>query len=158
MIQLGFYRAAVRNDSIGGQESDARIASIFSWKFLGASRWRADARCYITKRRMRENRDIPAARFARVSPGRFSVGEGAHGQDTYSAEQIRRYRVLPSSSWFARSGRFRPCSSPIVRDLLNCTPEDLLNISNFGEKTLEEVYQALADFGFPRKKNQLAGV
>jgi DNA-directed RNA polymerase subunit alpha len=44
-----------------------------------------------------------------------------------------------------------------VRDLLNCTPEDLLNISNFGEKTLEEVYQALADFGFPRKKNQLAG-
>lgn len=45
-----------------------------------------------------------------------------------------------------------------VRDLLNCTPEDLLNISNFGEKTLEEVYQALADFGFPRQKNQLAGV
>jgi len=45
-----------------------------------------------------------------------------------------------------------------VRDLLNCTPEDLLGISNFGEKTLEEVYQALADFGFPRRKNQPVGV
>ena len=30
-----------------------------------------------------------------------------------------------------------------VRDLLNCTPNDLLSISNFGEKTLEEVYRAL---------------
>jgi DNA-directed RNA polymerase subunit alpha len=37
-----------------------------------------------------------------------------------------------------------------VRDLLNCTPEDLLSISNFGEKTLEEVYKALDRMGFRR--------
>lgn len=37
-----------------------------------------------------------------------------------------------------------------VRDLLNCTPEDLLSISNFGEKTLEEVYKALEKMGFLR--------
>lgn len=37
-----------------------------------------------------------------------------------------------------------------VRDLLNCTREDLLSISNFGEKTLEEVYKALENFGFYR--------
>ena len=37
-----------------------------------------------------------------------------------------------------------------VRDLLNCTREDLLAISNFGEKTLEEVYLALETFGFYR--------
>jgi len=37
-----------------------------------------------------------------------------------------------------------------VRDLLNCKPEDLLAISNFGEKTLEEVYQALEKIGFYR--------
>lgn len=37
-----------------------------------------------------------------------------------------------------------------VRDLLNCRPEDLLGISNFGEKTLEEVYKALEDIGFRR--------
>jgi DNA-directed RNA polymerase subunit alpha len=37
-----------------------------------------------------------------------------------------------------------------VRDLLQCTREDLLSISNFGEKTLEEVYLALADIGFRR--------
>ncbi|MBN2578326.1 MAG: DNA-directed RNA polymerase subunit alpha [Pirellulales bacterium] len=38
-----------------------------------------------------------------------------------------------------------------VQDLLNCTPEDLLSISNFGEKTLEEVYKALEGVGFYRK-------
>lgn len=37
-----------------------------------------------------------------------------------------------------------------VRDLLNCTREDLLGISNFGEKTLEEVYKALESIGFVR--------
>lgn len=37
-----------------------------------------------------------------------------------------------------------------VRDLLNCRPEDLLGISNFGEKTLEEVYKALEEMGFRR--------
>jgi DNA-directed RNA polymerase subunit alpha len=41
-----------------------------------------------------------------------------------------------------------------VRDLLNCTREDLLNISNFGEKTLEEVYQALEAIGFYRPQRQ----
>jgi DNA-directed RNA polymerase subunit alpha len=38
-----------------------------------------------------------------------------------------------------------------VNDLLNCTREDLLSISNFGEKTLEEVYKSLESVGFYRK-------
>lgn len=37
-----------------------------------------------------------------------------------------------------------------VHDLLHCTREDLLSISNFGEKTLEEVYKALEGVGFFR--------
>jgi DNA-directed RNA polymerase subunit alpha len=37
-----------------------------------------------------------------------------------------------------------------VHDLLNCTREDLLSISNFGEKTLEEVFLALEGIGFFR--------
>jgi DNA-directed RNA polymerase subunit alpha len=37
-----------------------------------------------------------------------------------------------------------------VRDLLHATPRRLLGISNFGEKTLEEVYTALEDLGFYR--------
>ncbi len=44
-----------------------------------------------------------------------------------------------------------------VEDLLHCTPQDLLSISNFGEKTLEEVYKALEGIGFrrtPRRTNQ----
>ena len=37
-----------------------------------------------------------------------------------------------------------------VNDLLHSTREDLLSISNFGEKTLEEVYLALEKIGFFR--------
>lgn len=37
-----------------------------------------------------------------------------------------------------------------VADLLNCTREDLLSISNFGEKTLDEVYKSLEGIGFFR--------
>ena len=41
-----------------------------------------------------------------------------------------------------------------VRDLLNCSRDDLLEISNFGEKTLEEVYAALESIGFYRPSKQ----
>ena len=41
-----------------------------------------------------------------------------------------------------------------VHDLLHCTRDDLLNISNFGEKTLEEVYLALEELGFSRPGRQ----
>ena len=37
-----------------------------------------------------------------------------------------------------------------VRQLLNSTRDDLLSITNFGEKTLDEVYQALERIGFAR--------
>ncbi|MDE0940183.1 MAG: DNA-directed RNA polymerase subunit alpha [Pirellulales bacterium] len=42
-----------------------------------------------------------------------------------------------------------------VNDLLNCSPEDLLDISNFGEKTLEEVYTALESIGFNRRSPEV---
>ena len=41
-----------------------------------------------------------------------------------------------------------------VNDLLHCTREDLLSISNFGEKTLEEVYKALEGIGFSRRERR----
>ncbi|HAL13657.1 MAG TPA: DNA-directed RNA polymerase subunit alpha [Planctomycetaceae bacterium] len=37
-----------------------------------------------------------------------------------------------------------------VNDLLHSTPDELLKIANFGEKTLEEVYLALEGIGFLR--------
>jgi len=43
-----------------------------------------------------------------------------------------------------------------VRDLLNSTPEQLLSIANFGEKTLEEVYKSLEKIGFYRASKQRA--
>ena len=45
-----------------------------------------------------------------------------------------------------------------VRDLLNSTPETLLSISNFGEKTLEEVYLALEKIGFQRRFRRQAAM
>jgi len=46
-----------------------------------------------------------------------------------------------------------------VNDLLHCTREDLLSISNFGEKTLEEVYKSLEGVGFYRNvRRQLVEV
>jgi DNA-directed RNA polymerase subunit alpha len=49
-----------------------------------------------------------------------------------------------------------------VNDLLHCTRDDLLSISNFGEKTLEEVYKALEGIGFyrnhrPQRQPAMAG-
>jgi DNA-directed RNA polymerase subunit alpha len=44
-----------------------------------------------------------------------------------------------------------------VNDLLHCTREDLLAISNFGEKTLEEVYKSLEGIGFYRKRGTTGG-
>ena len=41
-----------------------------------------------------------------------------------------------------------------VRDLLNTTRTELLSISNFGEKTLEEVYKSLEEIGFRRKGHE----
>ena len=41
-----------------------------------------------------------------------------------------------------------------VNDLLHCTRDDLLSISNFGEKTLEEVYKALESVGFVRRSKR----
>lgn len=42
-----------------------------------------------------------------------------------------------------------------VRDLLNTTRIELLSISNFGEKTLDEVYRALESIGFCRPGNDV---
>ena len=41
-----------------------------------------------------------------------------------------------------------------VRDLLQSSRDRLLSISNFGEKTLNEVYDALERIGFYRKSRQ----
>jgi DNA-directed RNA polymerase subunit alpha len=43
-----------------------------------------------------------------------------------------------------------------VNDLLHCTRDDLLSISNFGEKTLEEVYKSLEGVGFYRRAKREA--
>ncbi len=41
-----------------------------------------------------------------------------------------------------------------VRDLLNSSRDELLSISNFGEKTLEEVFSALEKYGFRRQSRR----
>jgi DNA-directed RNA polymerase subunit alpha len=41
-----------------------------------------------------------------------------------------------------------------IGDLLACKRDDLLQIANFGEKTLEDVYKALEKLGFYRADRQ----
>lgn len=41
-----------------------------------------------------------------------------------------------------------------VENLLHCSREELLGISNFGEKTLEEVYASLEKLGFYRSRRR----
>jgi len=42
-----------------------------------------------------------------------------------------------------------------VNDLLHTTRAELLSISNFGEKTLDEVYRALEEIGFCRNAMEI---
>ena len=44
-----------------------------------------------------------------------------------------------------------------VKDLLHCTPQRLLDIPNFGEKTLQAVYDALEKVGFYRRSRRPTG-
>ena len=44
-----------------------------------------------------------------------------------------------------------------VRDLLNCTPERLLEVPNLGKKTVKIIYAALEKIGFCRVTRQKVG-
>lgn len=77
-------------------------------------------------------------------------------------EQVRQLsdRLQMSTAEIGLSVRTTNCLEErgifTVQDLLHCTREDLLSISNFGEKTLEEVYKALESIGFYRKSKREA--
>jgi DNA-directed RNA polymerase subunit alpha len=76
--------------------------------------------------------------------------------------RLRRERLDLSIAEMGLSVRTTNCLEETgiltVRDLLNATPRRLLSISNFGEKTLEEVYAALEELGFYRPSRESAGV
>ena len=71
-------------------------------------------------------------------------------------ERIRKERLEMSTAEIGLTVRTTNCLEErgifTVEDLLKCRPEDLLSISNFGEKTLDEVYQALEAIGFARQQ------
>ncbi len=68
--------------------------------------------------------------------------------------RLRRERLDLSIAEMGLSVRTTNCLEETgiltVRDLLNSTPKRLLAISNFGEKTLDEVYASLDKLGFHR--------
>ena len=72
----------------------------------------------------------------------------------YEQSQDVRERLEMSTAEIGLAVRTTNCLEErgvfTVDDLLHCTREDLLSISNFGEKTLEEVYRALERVGFFR--------
>ncbi len=71
------------------------------------------------------------------------------------AKRIQLQRLEMSTAEIGLSVRTTNCLEErgifTVKDLLNCSPDNLLSISNFGEKTLEEVYSALDAIGFHRE-------
>lgn len=73
---------------------------------------------------------------------------------TAEDSRIRNERLEMSTAEIGLSVRTTNCLEErgifCVKDLLGCTRGDLLAISNFGEKTLEEVYSSLAKIGFSR--------
>ena len=72
--------------------------------------------------------------------------------------RIKRERLELSTAEIGLTVRTTNCLEEkgifTVRDLLQSTPKDLLSISNFGEKTLEEVYIALEKIGYYRPNRQ----
>lgn len=81
-----------------------------------------------------------------------------------AAEESRslRERLEMSTAEIGLSVRTTNCLEErgifTVQDLLHSNRGDLLSISNFGEKTLEEVYAALEGIGFYREGNAAVGV
>jgi DNA-directed RNA polymerase subunit alpha len=76
--------------------------------------------------------------------------------------RLRRERLDLSIAEMGLSVRTTNCLEETgiftVRDLLNATPRRLLSISNFGEKTLDEVYMALEKLGFHRPRRETSNV
>jgi DNA-directed RNA polymerase subunit alpha len=70
-------------------------------------------------------------------------------------QQLMRERLEMSTAEIGLTVRTTNCLEErgifTVNDLLHATREDLLSISNFGEKTLEEVYSSLEKIGFHRR-------
>ncbi|MBI3462091.1 MAG: DNA-directed RNA polymerase subunit alpha [Planctomycetes bacterium] len=77
-----------------------------------------------------------------------------------SRAKIQQSRLEMSTAEIGLSVRTTNCLEEkgifTVHDLLHCTRDDLLSISNFGEKTLEEVYKALEGIGFYRRAKREA--
>ncbi len=73
--------------------------------------------------------------------------------------RLRRERLNLSIAEMGLSVRTTNCLEETgiltVRDLLNSTPKRLLSISNFGEKTLDEVYASLEKLGFYRPGHEV---
>jgi len=73
--------------------------------------------------------------------------------------RLRRERLNLSIAEMGLSVRTTNCLEETgiltVRDLLNSTPKRLLAISNFGEKTLDEVYASLENLGFYRPGHEV---
>ncbi|MBN1851192.1 MAG: DNA-directed RNA polymerase subunit alpha [Pirellulales bacterium] len=74
------------------------------------------------------------------------------------ASQNLKQRLKMSTAEIGLAVRTTNCLEEIgiftVEDLLNSKREDLLGISNFGEKTLEEVFKALERVGFYRDQRK----
>ncbi len=89
-----------------------------------------------------------------TSTSRTRIPLSAEDRQTHTQEE----RLAMSTAEIGLSVRTTNCLEErgifTVADLLSCKPKDLLSISNFGQKTLDEVYKALASVGFERENKK----
>lgn len=81
---------------------------------------------------------------------RISLGK------SYAANKVLEKKLAMSLSELGLSVRTTNCLEEqglaTIGDLLGCSRDELLTFTNFGEKTLVDVYKALERLGFPRQE------
>jgi len=141
------------------------------WRFFEAMRLAAATRLGrdpLDGHGERQGRSADDVRLRRANhkfsrfPGRDPAMTRIPLNRSYEQSQDMRDKLEMSTAEIGLAVRTTNCLEErgvfTVNDLLHCTREDLLSISNFGEKTLEEVYKALESVGFYRRERQTAEV
>jgi DNA-directed RNA polymerase subunit alpha len=113
-----------------------------------------------TRRTSRPNATPRLKHLASLFQGRDPIMTRVPLNRAYEQSQDLKDKLEMSTAEIGLAVRTTNCLEErgvfTVNDLLHCTREDLLSISNFGEKTLEEVYKALESVGFYRRDRERA--
>jgi DNA-directed RNA polymerase subunit alpha len=124
------------------------LRDLIYYGLIGASLAQADQAAETDSFHVRPGREIAVTRI----PLNHVAGQAKDLQERLEMSTAEIGLTVRTTNCLEEKGIFT------VNDLLHSTREDLLSISNFGEKTLEEVYIALEHIGFYRTDKREAAV